>query len=125
MTVADRDPGADLAGYEDIVEISFGCMSGRMEMTGFSFDEHVMHPLPPLPAGPGTYRIRYHVKGMDTEGTDDAVDDHCLQIWPAPLEDPVVVKATPEAVQHHLDPEKHERSGKEEEPLAGPPGQAP
>jgi hypothetical protein len=111
VTVADRDPGADLAGYEDIVEISFGSVSGRMEITGFSFDEHVMCPLPPLPAGPGTYRIRYHVKGMDVEGTEDAIDDHYLQIWPSSLEDPVVVKATTGTLQYYLDPEKYERSG--------------
>ncbi|MFI7451008.1 hypothetical protein ACIBQX_26175 [Nonomuraea sp. NPDC049714] len=54
VAVADRDPGADLTGYEDIVEI----------------------------------------EGMDLEGTDDAVDDHYLQIWPAPFDGPVVVKAT-------------------------------
>ncbi|MEV0201100.1 hypothetical protein [Nonomuraea sp. NPDC050691] len=66
-------------------------------------------PLPPLPAGPGTYRIRYHVKGMDMEGTLDAVDDHYLQIWPAPLEDPVTVKATSDAFQYFLDPERFRR----------------
>ncbi|MFD1940369.1 hypothetical protein ACFSKW_53825 [Nonomuraea mangrovi] len=109
VTIADRDPGADLAGYEDIVEIGYVSMSGEVEMTGFTFDEAVMCPLPPLPAGPGTYRIRYHVKGMDLEGSDDAVDDHYLQIWPASLEDPVVVKATSVASEYFLDPEKFMR----------------
>lgn len=110
VTIADRDPGADLAGYEDIVEIGYVSMSGRMEMAGFTFDEPVMVPLPPLLAGPGTYRIRYHVKGMDVEGTEDAADDHYLQIWPSFLGDPVVVKATTGSFQYHLDPEKYERS---------------
>ncbi|GIH25151.1 hypothetical protein Aph01nite_34610 [Acrocarpospora phusangensis] len=100
VTIADRDPGADLAGYEDIVEIGYVSMSGEVEMTGFTFDEAVMSRLPPLPAGPGTYRIRYHVKGMDLEGTEDAVDDHYLQIWPALPADPVVVKATSDASQY-------------------------
>ncbi|WP_329426969.1 hypothetical protein OG339_42695 [Streptosporangium sp. NBC_01495] len=117
VTVADRDPGADLIGYEDIVEISFGSVSGRLEITGFTFDEHVMLPLPPLPAGPGTYRIRYHVKGMDAEGTvedtENAADDHYLQVWPAPFEDPIVVKTATGALRGHLAPEKHERSGGE------------
>jgi hypothetical protein len=94
VTVADRDPGADLTGFEDIVEIGYVSTTGHLEMTGFTFDEPDMRPLPPLPAGPGAYRIRYHVKGMDLEGTDDAVDDHYLQIWPAPFDGPVVVKAT-------------------------------
>ncbi|MET8862655.1 hypothetical protein ABZW11_06825 [Nonomuraea sp. NPDC004580] len=109
VTVAGRDPGADLATYEDIVEIGYVSMSGEVEMTGFTFDEAVMCPLPPLHAGPGTYRIRYHIKGLDLEGTDDAVDDHYLQIWPAPLEEPVVIKATSEASQYFPNPEKFER----------------
>ncbi|MFF3440600.1 hypothetical protein [Streptosporangium sp. NPDC002721] len=106
VTIADRDPGADLAGYEDIVEVSFGSFSGLLEMTGFTFDEHVMSPLPPLPAGPGVYRVRYHVKGMDGEGTQDAVDDHYLQIWPMPLEEPVVLKTATD-----ITPEKDEWGG--------------
>ncbi|MEV4458472.1 hypothetical protein [Microbispora sp. NPDC049633] len=110
VTVADRDPGADREVYEDIVEVSYVSGSGRLEMTGFSFDEHVMCPLPALPAGAGPYRVRYHVKGRDTEGTQDAVDDHYLQIWPAPIGDPVVVKATTETAEYFLDPEKYERS---------------
>ncbi|NUW42938.1 hypothetical protein [Nonomuraea rhodomycinica] len=109
VTIADRDPGADLADYEDIVEIGYVSMSGEVEMSGFTFFEAAMSPLPPLQAGPGTYRMRYHVKGMDREGTDDTADDHYLQIWPAPLEDPAVVKATSDSFQYFLDSEKFER----------------
>jgi hypothetical protein len=109
VTVADHDPGPDVTVYEDIVEISFVSASGHLELAGFSYDESVMCPLPPLPAGPGPYRIRYHVKGMDLEGTQDAVADHHLQIWPAPLAEPVTVKATTDAFEYFLDPEKFER----------------
>jgi hypothetical protein len=98
VTIADRDPGADLTGYEEIAEISYASASGQVALVGFNYDNLPMSPLPPLPAGPGTYRIRYHVKGMDTEGTGDATDDHYLQIWPSPLEEPAVIKATPEAL---------------------------
>ncbi|MBX6386611.1 MAG: hypothetical protein IRZ07_27160 [Microbispora sp.] len=110
VTIADRDPGPDREGYEDIVEVGYVSGTGRLVMTGFSFDEHVLSPLPALPAGPGAYRIRYHVKGMDTEGTEDATDDHYLQIWPAPLADPAVVKATTDAYEYFRDPEKYHRS---------------
>ncbi|GII03802.1 hypothetical protein [Planobispora takensis] len=110
VTIADRDPGADLAAYEDIVEIGYVSVSGEVEMSGFTYDAVAMRPLPPLPAGPGTYRIRYHVKNMDWEGAgDDGIDDHYLQIWPAPLGDPVVVKATSDASQYFLEPEKFKR----------------
>ncbi|MGW2216622.1 hypothetical protein ACWCSD_16680 [Nonomuraea sp. NPDC001684] len=110
VTIADQDPGADLATYEDIVEIGYVSMSGEAEMSGFTHDNAVMHPLPPLPAGPGTYRLRYHVKNMDWEGARaDGVDDHYLQIWPAPLQEPLVVKATSEASEYFLNREKFER----------------
>ncbi|MFI6708397.1 hypothetical protein ACIBF7_18310 [Nonomuraea sp. NPDC050478] len=112
VTIADRDPGADLATYEDIVEVSYVSKSGEVEMSGFTYDTAVMWPLPPLQAGPGTYRIRYHVKGMDWEGArHDGVDDHYLQIWPAPLDGPIVVQAKSGAVQRFLHSEqfKHHR----------------
>ncbi|MFI6926675.1 hypothetical protein ACIBIZ_42550 [Nonomuraea spiralis] len=110
VTIADRDPGADLATYEDITEIGYVSISGKVEMSGFTFDAAVTHPLPSLPAGPGTYRIRYHVKNMDWEGArDDGVDDHYLQIWPAPLEEPAIVKATSNASEYFLDREKFAR----------------
>lgn len=110
VTVADRDPGADREGYEDIVEVAYVSGSGRLVLAGFSFDEHVMHPLPALPAGPAAYRVRYHVKGMDMEGTEESPDDHYLQIWPAPIADPVVVKATTRPFEYFLDPERFIRS---------------
>ncbi|GAA3444639.1 hypothetical protein [Planomonospora venezuelensis] len=110
VTVADRDPGADLAAYEDIVEISYVSTSGRVAIAGFSHYGDGLCPLPPLPAGAGTYRIRYHVKGMDSEGTQDAVADHYLQIWPAPLGDPVFVKTTTEYFRYSLDPKNHKWS---------------
>ncbi|WP_204030783.1 hypothetical protein [Sinosporangium siamense] len=108
VAISDRAPEADLTGYEDIVEIGYQSMSGHLEMTGFCYDEHIAFPLPPLPAGPGEYRIRYHVKGMDTEGTEDATDDHYLQIWPSPPRDPVVVQTTTQTLHYFLAPEKHE-----------------
>ncbi|WP_336208581.1 hypothetical protein [Nonomuraea sp. LPB2021202275-12-8] len=96
VAVADRDPGADLDGYEDIVEISFESPSGEVFMVGWlmDWDEKKAYNLSPLLAGPGTYRLRYHVRGMDEER--HSLDDHYLQIWPAPQHDPAVLKSTSE-----------------------------
>ena len=98
VTVADRDPGADLDGYEDIVEISFESPSGEVFLVGWlmDWDDEKAHNLSPLLSGPGTYRLRYHVRGMDEERC--AVDDHYLQIWPAPQRDPAVLKTTDETL---------------------------
>ena len=108
-TIADRDPGGShwLRGHRgnrirvQVGPNGVGWVHLRRARDGSPSSSS---------AGPGTYRIRYHVKGMDVEGTDDAVDDHYLQIWPSPLGDPVVVKATTGSFQYHLDPEKYERS---------------
>jgi hypothetical protein len=63
VTAADQDPGADLESYEDIVEISFESPSGLVSLYEWG---RGVHGIPPLSAGPGTYRFRYHAYGMDT-----------------------------------------------------------
>ncbi|MEV0975157.1 hypothetical protein [Microtetraspora glauca] len=105
VTVADRDPGSDLDGYEDIVEISFESPSGEVFLVGWlmDWDDEKAHSLSPLLSGPGTYRLRYHVRGMDEERC--SVDDHYLQIWPAPQHDSAVLKTTSETFQCFLKPE--------------------
>jgi hypothetical protein len=98
VTVADRDPGADLDGYGDIVEISFEAPSGQVFLVGWLMDwyDEKAHDLSPLLSGPGTYRLRYHIRGIDEERC--WVDDHYLQIWSAPLHAPSVLKTTDEAL---------------------------
>ncbi|GIH28142.1 hypothetical protein Aph01nite_64520 [Acrocarpospora phusangensis] len=104
VTVADRDPGADFDGYEDIVEISFESPSGEVFLVGWLMDwnDEMAHNLSPLLSGPGAYRLRYHVRGMDEERC--SVDDHYLQIWPAPQHDSAVLKITSETFQCYLKP---------------------
>lgn len=106
VTVAADDPGPDFANYEDIAEVTLHSPSGLLEIGGFTYDSPVTFSLPPLPAGPGTYRVRYHVGAMDTEGAEEALDDHYLQIWPSPAADPAVVKSTTQWIEHVLAPEK-------------------
>ncbi|MFD0884728.1 hypothetical protein ACFQ08_09225 [Streptosporangium algeriense] len=108
VTVSDQDPGADLDGYEDVAEASFESPTGRVFLLGWCMDfyEEKVARLPPLPAGPGTYRLRYHVRGMDEERY--LADDHYLQIWPAPRHAPAVLKSTSECCRYLLDPEAWE-----------------
>ncbi|MFI6910512.1 hypothetical protein ACIBKY_55360 [Nonomuraea sp. NPDC050394] len=102
VTVADRDPGADLDGYEEIVEIGYESPSGEVFLVGWIMDwyDEKAHNLSSLLSGPGVYRLRYHIRGIGEERC--AVDDHYLQIWPAPQYDAAVLKTPDEAVQHFL-----------------------
>jgi hypothetical protein len=70
-------PGIRLDEYEDIVELSYVSTHGRLSVADCAGRDVLR--LPPIPAGPGTYRLRYHARGMDGRGIG-----HCLlQIWPA------------------------------------------
>ncbi|WP_061295092.1 hypothetical protein [Herbidospora cretacea] len=104
VTVADRDPGPGLDDYEDITEIDYYSPSGRLMMAGFTFDwdEEKAPRLPPLPAGPGNYRLRYHVRGADSESCGEG--DYHLQIWPSAPAEPVVLKATSHHATQMRDP---------------------
>jgi hypothetical protein len=95
VTVADHDPGPDEA-FEDIVEISFESEAGQVSLHEWGDGAH---ELPPLPKGPGWYRLRYHARGMDEaiDGVDlsnGPIDHYLLQIWPAEESLPRVVKST-------------------------------
>ncbi|MEV1003922.1 hypothetical protein [Nonomuraea sp. NPDC050202] len=94
VAVAGHDPGADVEGFEDVVEISIESASGEFELHEWGGE---CHELPALPAGPGWYRLRYHARGMDeaVDGVDlsnGPVDHYLLQIWPAQWSLPQVVK---------------------------------
>ncbi|MGN9786457.1 hypothetical protein ACTMTF_33885 [Nonomuraea sp. ZG12] len=104
VAVADRDPGADLEGYEDIVEIGFDSPSGRVSLEEWGGAR--AHTLPPLSAGPGTYRLRYHARGMDEESYETVTEHYLLQIWPAPPDHPAVLKSTSSSLQRWLDFER-------------------
>ncbi|MEU8320527.1 hypothetical protein AB0C33_19400 [Nonomuraea sp. NPDC048881] len=103
VAVADRDPGARLDGYEDVVEISFETVASELVVVGWATDwrEDKAHRLP-LPAGPGAYRLRYHTQGDDENWEEDG---YYLQIWPAPRQDPAVLKTTSQFLPYLLDPE--------------------
>jgi hypothetical protein len=104
VAVAHRDPGADLDGYEDIVEIGFDSPSGRVSLEEWGGAR--AHTLPPLTAGPGTYRLRYHARGMDEESYDTVTEHYLLQIWPAPPDYPTVLKSTSSSIQRWLEFER-------------------
>ncbi|MFF4772523.1 hypothetical protein ACFY05_06660 [Microtetraspora fusca] len=65
--------------YEDIVEISFESLSGEVPL--WEWGGGGIHEIPPLAAGPGWYRLKYHARGMDDADDMDTSDgpvDHYL-----------------------------------------------
>jgi hypothetical protein len=102
VVVSPADPGADLHGYEDVVELTYRSTTGHImikELGGGT------HPLAPLPNGYGDHRLRYHIRGADTahrtETSDDPIGHHLLQIWRAPRTRPTIVKATSQWASVH------------------------
>ncbi|MGI5171543.1 hypothetical protein ACQEU3_45085 [Spirillospora sp. CA-253888] len=96
VEIAPQDPGARPDQYEDVVEIGFESRDGVVAVMGLSGNGY-LKILPPLTAGPGSYTIRYHAKGMDQAEENywggEQLDSYLIQIWPARHPGPVIVKA--------------------------------
>jgi hypothetical protein len=76
--------------YEDIAEISLSVPRGRVSLLTWVSS----YPLPSFPPGPGTYRVRYSVIGMNLMYAPTPVEKYLIQLWPAPLADPRILKIT-------------------------------
>jgi hypothetical protein len=96
VSVHDQMPAPQLDAYDDVVEASFESRDGTASLVGWAGE--YSRDLPPLPGGPGTYRLRYHTRGMDAAaaaGSSDApIDEYLLQIWPAPHAPAATLKHT-------------------------------
>ncbi|MET7376525.1 hypothetical protein [Micromonospora arida] len=97
VRVNESDPGPDLEGFEDVVEVPFE--TSRSELRLIQWAGEKSHALPRLSAGPGSYRMRYHCRGMDEAGKSSwdcraVVDEYLLQIWPSPAAPPATLKVT-------------------------------
>ncbi|WP_067975714.1 hypothetical protein [Nocardiopsis trehalosi] len=110
VRVRATDPGPDLGGYEDVVELSVELPVGApvIEQWGGG-----AIPLPPLPAGPGWYRLRYHARGFDAAAAadtlgdgEDPIDAYLLQLWPAAPTPPAAVRVVSEGVRSRLNPRR-------------------
>ncbi|MBT2213222.1 hypothetical protein [Actinomadura sp. NEAU-AAG7] len=85
VEMSSSDPGARLHEYEDVVELPFESRDGVIALHSH-WGLGYLKILPPLPDGPGHYRIRYHAKNMDKAEADgfggDVIDSYLIQIWP-------------------------------------------
>jgi hypothetical protein len=99
VATGDSDPGLNLGGWDDVVEVSLTSGQGGQ---GLGITSGGLGPdsLQALTAGgTGTYRIRVHARGRDAGADHDAVtgnpvEEHLLQIWPAPAAAALIHAAT-------------------------------
>lgn len=90
----DAQPPLDADAWDDIVEVSFASTSDDVALIDWD-GEHQS-----LAVSPGSYRVRYHCRGMDAASGHDRFDDdpvedeYLLQFWPAPTRCDRIVKET-------------------------------
>lgn len=95
----DSDPGLNVSGWDDVVEVSLVGGQGEqgLGVTSGGLGPDELQGL--APGGTSTYRIRIHARGRDIGAEKDVVEgtpveEHLLQIWSAPIADQVIHAAT-------------------------------
>jgi len=91
LEILAEPPSADTAGFDHVVEGSLDARCGTLVVAGCTdyFPDASRFAL-----APGTYRVRLSISGADTLSEDglDGADHYLVQLWQAPLAEPVVLK---------------------------------
>jgi hypothetical protein len=93
----------DIGPWDDVVETSFTAPTGQARVA-VTMDD-VPDDLPLLtPAGPGTYRVRVHASGRDTDPdgvAEEPFETYLIIVWPAPAAPELIHKATDGVGREH------------------------
>ncbi len=91
LEILEEPPGADIAGFDHVVEGSLDAHSGTLVVAGCT---DYLPDAARFALAPGTYRVRLSVSGADTLSEDglDGADHYRVQLWPAPFAAPMVLK---------------------------------
>jgi hypothetical protein len=95
----DSDPGLDVAQWDEVIEFSLAASPGSPGL-GIAAMDGGPDELTALTApGPGNYRVRLHARGRDAGAGLDVVagkpvEEHLLQVWPAPVSGTIIRKAS-------------------------------
>ncbi|HST85181.1 MAG TPA: hypothetical protein VLL08_25805 [Kineosporiaceae bacterium] len=84
-----------VGGWDEVVEISFVAESGDVRVAALMDD--APESLPNLVTGPGSYRLRVHARGRDSNPdgvAEEPVEEYLLMVWPAPMSAEQVFKAS-------------------------------
>jgi hypothetical protein len=91
----DGAPPLDIEGWQDVSEVS---VTWRSAFIDFGTIDQGSDPNKRLDLpGPGDYRLRVHGCNRDDgDPRDDAdpIEEYLIQVWPAPIAEPTVHKAT-------------------------------
>jgi hypothetical protein len=95
----DSDPGLDASGWDEVVEFSLTATPDSAGLGISAMDGGPDDLMALTPAGGGSYRIRLHARGRDAGSDLDVVEDgpveeHLLQVWPAPARGVITRKAS-------------------------------
>jgi len=87
-------PPLDEGAWDHITEASLDCRTGRLVVAGCS--DHFPDAFR-VAVEPGNYRVRAQAVGLGTVGPDGLAGDdrYQLDIWPAALADPTILKRYP------------------------------
>ncbi|SCF44008.1 hypothetical protein GA0070561_0184 [Micromonospora saelicesensis] len=97
VEVLDAPPAADLADYDHVVEGSMQVRSGRIVVMGCT-DYEPDAVRVPVPVGPVRVRAassnlaEAERVGVDSDEAPQTMERLRVQVWPAPREEPVVLK---------------------------------
>lgn len=101
VQAGESDPGLDTGQWDEVVEVSLVSGPGG-EGLNVTSDGDASHEFLGLtPPGAGSYRVRVHARGRDAGAERDVVsgrpvEEHLIQIWPAPAAPETIHKTTDE-----------------------------
>jgi hypothetical protein len=91
VEILDTESPLDLDKWEHVVECALVTQSANLVIAGCTdyFPDAAR-----IPIAPGTYRLRACYAGLDTLSEDglEGSDRYHLQLWPAPVIEPTVLK---------------------------------
>jgi hypothetical protein len=95
----DSDPGLDAAQWDEVIEFSLAASPDSPGLGISAMDGGPDELTALTPPGPGSHRLRLHVRGRDAGAgldvvTGDPVEEHLLQVWPAPASGMIIRKAS-------------------------------
>ncbi len=99
VQAGESDPGLDTAPWDDVTEISLSGGPGSLGVSVTSGGQGPYELQYLTPPGAGSYRVRVHARGRDAGAARDVVngrpvEEHLIQIWPAPPAPETIHKTT-------------------------------
>jgi hypothetical protein len=99
VQAGESDPGLDTGLWQEITEFSLASGPGGQGLGITSGGQGPYEFQRLTPPGAGNYRVRVHARGRDAGAGEDVVEgepveEHFLQIWPAPPAPEIIHKTT-------------------------------